>query len=471
MLKLKTEDKEVFISQSLELFQEYYRPSTGFVHYSKESEQHDQFIPIFENLCFVVALLRSHQLDQLALASEVLSKLLHFQTAEGAFPDYLHQYPYVAKQRRNFHYCLPLLIIYRFYHSLLNEDLQSQLKKSMDKLYIFLSGLEEKVEGLNRVLNIFSYFLNNSPIDPSIFTLEPVGSSKELGLYLLLMQQLHNTPYEELAMKACDQVFTYIDAEKKIYIGPLLFEKYSGNELLPSILDYILFGCTTKSPSLFLAPLIIFPIQPKSVENQKRYKTGRFVYRYVKQQNACLTFLEEFIPDSSLPLPKAFQTFRLLTSAESSISCFPEQIPTSIQIEGNQVLFLYHYTEPFDVTQNQREEVSFYLSKHKDTEVLVNATKASCFYEDDQVTLRLGTLKVHLGIKVKNGEGKYIGGVMFAPRSNNICSKSADYKITIRTVKRDPQTTLVISLMMTELENLLQDPWSEAHCLHRQLSL
>src|SRR4029078_10207047 len=85
-------------------------PQTGFVHhcYEAEEERHDT-IPLFENFCFVLALLRSKKSENMIEGLELLQKLLAFER-EGHFPVYLHEYPY-CKDRLLASRLLPLVTL------------------------------------------------------------------------------------------------------------------------------------------------------------------------------------------------------------------------------------------------------------------------------------------------------------------------------------------------------------------------
>src|SRR3990167_7288503 len=67
-------------------------PRTGFVHMHPDEAASDT-IPIYENFCFVLALFRQKTAESVSEAKQLLERLLCFQTSNGNFPLYIHDYP------------------------------------------------------------------------------------------------------------------------------------------------------------------------------------------------------------------------------------------------------------------------------------------------------------------------------------------------------------------------------------------
>src|SRR5262245_37848057 len=69
-------------------------PQTGFIQYCyemRDEASHDT-IPVYENVLFALALLRTRNSEAVKEAKEILEKILPYQV-EGSFPKYLHEYP------------------------------------------------------------------------------------------------------------------------------------------------------------------------------------------------------------------------------------------------------------------------------------------------------------------------------------------------------------------------------------------
>ncbi len=68
-------------------------PRTGFVHYYPGLVGPCDTIPVFENFCFAFALFRLKTTDSVTEGKEIIERLLAFQTEDGNFPVYLHDFP------------------------------------------------------------------------------------------------------------------------------------------------------------------------------------------------------------------------------------------------------------------------------------------------------------------------------------------------------------------------------------------
>lgn len=68
-------------------------PRTGFVHYYPGLEGLCDTIPVFENFCMAFALFRLKTTESVTEGKEIIERLLAFQTDDGNFPVYLHDFP------------------------------------------------------------------------------------------------------------------------------------------------------------------------------------------------------------------------------------------------------------------------------------------------------------------------------------------------------------------------------------------
>jgi hypothetical protein len=106
-------------------------PRTGFVHLYPNEEFTDT-IPLYENFCFALALFRQKTAESVSLGKELIAKLLAFQTEEGNFPTFLHDFP----RCYDFHMSLkiaPILIyLLRLFPTILG-DLKPKIEAALAK--------------------------------------------------------------------------------------------------------------------------------------------------------------------------------------------------------------------------------------------------------------------------------------------------------------------------------------------------
>ncbi|HSX25403.1 MAG TPA: hypothetical protein VLE89_00160 [Chlamydiales bacterium] len=109
-------------------------PRTGFVHLFVTDEMATDTIPLYENFCFALALFRQKTSETVIEGKELLERLLPFQTSNGNFPAYLHDYP------RCWDFSLPLKIapifihLLRHFSSVLGAELKEKIEKSLAQL-------------------------------------------------------------------------------------------------------------------------------------------------------------------------------------------------------------------------------------------------------------------------------------------------------------------------------------------------
>lgn len=98
---------------------------TGFIHFQ-------DLIPLYENLCFVLALFRSHIGEQVLEGRALLQKLFHFEV-NGHFPIHLHEYPECRDQMLSRRMRPLFYWLYKDFATLLGESLREKVRAFLDK--------------------------------------------------------------------------------------------------------------------------------------------------------------------------------------------------------------------------------------------------------------------------------------------------------------------------------------------------
>lgn len=126
--------------QSLELALKASRkrqsPLTGFIHFCHEKTEYQwQVIPIYENFCFALTLLRTRLIDHVLEAKQLLTKLFSFQV-NGHFPVYLHEYPECRHGRLNDKLYPVIFYILKDFEPVIGDKLLGLLKQFIhDNIY------------------------------------------------------------------------------------------------------------------------------------------------------------------------------------------------------------------------------------------------------------------------------------------------------------------------------------------------
>ena len=120
-------------------------PRTSFVHLYPHDEYSDT-IPLYENFCFAFALLRQKTAESVTAAKELIERLLAFQTLDGNFPVYLHEFP----KAHDFHLGLKIGAILKYCLRLFPTvlgDLRGKIEAALENI---LSKQPEKLFWKNR---------------------------------------------------------------------------------------------------------------------------------------------------------------------------------------------------------------------------------------------------------------------------------------------------------------------------------
>ena len=120
-------------------------PRTRFVHLFPNEETSDA-IPLYENFCYALALFRQKTAESITQGKDLIARLLPFQTQEGQFPLYLHDYPRCHDFQAPLRIAPILIYLLRLFSPVLG-DLRPLIEESLRKA---LSKRPEKPAWENR---------------------------------------------------------------------------------------------------------------------------------------------------------------------------------------------------------------------------------------------------------------------------------------------------------------------------------
>lgn len=105
---------------------------TGFVHLYPGEEFTDT-IPTYENFCYAFALMRQKTAEGVLSGKELMGRLIAFQSPDGNFPTYLHEFP----KSHDFHLHLkvaPILVYTLRLFSPVLSDLKEKIETALEKI-------------------------------------------------------------------------------------------------------------------------------------------------------------------------------------------------------------------------------------------------------------------------------------------------------------------------------------------------
>lgn len=375
-------------------------PRTGFLHFNPQDPSAWDTIPVYENFCYAFALFRQKTQDSVLAGKDLIEKLMQFQTIDGNFPSFIHEYPKAWDPH------LPLKIAPIFVHIL--RDFGGVLQTA------FKQSLENALKLMIR---------------------PPKSPSWEHRYRALLGER--PTGFENL------------DAENWLQwiISDQLFEK-NGSYPIPY----------NRLLQQFLGPNLsfeqFFP-QPSTIEYILAEADGycsRLFQDHFRQIYACLLFpfsssLELFEEVSICKDPyRIFWDKNLLHSLEST--------PSKVGIDSLEFDLEGSLETTYDLF-----EVEFFLSRLPDVNILINDQKSIVFRLGDKVQIFTNTRKIELEFLLDSGIGDFLGHISFGNRKSQLATKNSqhfyayDWHIGLRTLRREIPCKIVVKIKIEPIES------------------
>jgi len=386
---------------------------TGFIH-SHHGEPSDATIPVFENLLYVLALMRTHNLSNIQKATDILKRLLHFQLEDGSFPKYIHEFPVCDKPLSNIHYLAPLHLLDKYYGKVLI------VKDAYLKLISFIKTqhlphtYQCRLAACTGALNIDNVLS------------APLASSTELFEHLVTLSLLDaNSPGLKNALEYFSR---YYSKTHSSYIGPHTSETTSQN----------LFSSVMRGELTDLKTALIFPHIQFIEETFEQFDSCG--YQMENHKDFCYSLSKSFVniehrPSHLLDLHVKDTCLQLNPSSFDMTSARTQE-GISLQV----VLPALEHSETLVVFTTKRSTIA-----------LVNREKASAFSLKD--TLTLGDVQLQF-----QAESAKIRGHIWYPSDTEMA-------IGLRVVRALNPIELTINICFSP-ENQLQDPLHADHYQH-----
>lgn len=383
----------------LSIAREFQSSQTGLIH-------RGDVIPLYENLCFALALFRSHIGEQVEEGKDILRRLLPFY-AQG-FPLYLHEYPNPSTPAHQVRCALPIHWILKLYHRVIELPLKKELEKILqgldpshlsplyEMLYLALKGKE-----IPRYTPCFSH---------------------EWGLLLLAYQLLDEKPSWIL-----EEALECWHPELMAYSGPPLQEYQRKKE--PELTLYDLFMAEHQrdtsqrfqgSHPIHLQAALVFPFKkplplcsPKTLmfQTERREKWSA----------------------------KGFHLIRYLWGNADTLYSLVCQEDLQLEQKGEDFLLTY----PMEIPgEKERMELPLYCTHRPDVHLSVEGRKETVFELGEPVEIQTPEKTVTLIFSLEKGEGQFMGHIKRGNRPAQIGSlgpqdfTSHDWLIGLRTIHR-----------------------------------
>jgi hypothetical protein len=448
-------------------------PQTGFVHHCYEADtiRHDT-IPLFENFCFILALLRSRQSENMLEGIALLHKLLAFEQ-NGHFPVYLHEFPICKDRMLGIKLLAVFQAIIEDFYAILETSLHDQLQQLICRIHRFA----QEAKAQNNLPSRYAIYLNNLKnrefgkeasqifrparaavlIDTVRAQDEKSGtppcqipdSSGCLGIYLDSDALLEGATPDQMvdALIAARGARTPAVMERiaknwhgtlMTFIGPQEQERTE-----PKVTLFDLFLCDYFRNY----PARVLTCHPVHLRASLIYAT---------EKTDPISHWNEVPHQSITSHPR--QPYTLYWGSHEqlhSLVCDPKGTRYRIEEKDQGAEFLFKCIQP--CSQDGPFEIAFFCNLHTAHTFLINGCKATTFQFNDVVEIHSEYVKIQIVFSLAEGEGIFFGHLSRGNRPLQIAAKgdlryeAFDCQIGLRTINRTDACVLRAHLSWSKI--------------------
>lgn len=472
-------------------------PQTGFVHYCyemRDEASHDT-IPVYENVLFALALLRTRNSTSVKEAKDLLEKILPYEV-EGNFPKYLHEYPNCTDHFASAKLLVPFYWILKRFFLVLGAEFRQRLTTVAESLLQHsVKHHKEKPAPFHIAIKIaaaqksFGELWQQSALehegDSFLEQLRKQSEAEDFGVWFS-PQYIADTlaalmmVYSPLSESPWSVFWEYVSQtyyrKGFCYIGPAVQVRQWGLEPQVTSYDLLMGGIVNDYPYRSfidhpnqLHAAIVFPdtcpwkepVSPISVEGSVANHRWNVFH---SDHYAFSVLQKKSILDPAMQ--KGFHVFQLAwgdVNNTHTLVCQGEGATyVDYALQNNRIEFEFFLGDipDFDKKESQKE-IAFYCDQSEITEILVSGQKATTFQCGETVTIQSSKIKIELVFELIEGDGRFFGHIMPGnrPAQSNLKGvnrfQTFDWSIFLRTVKRYTPCKIKVALKIEPVKTSL----------------
>lgn len=434
---------------------------TTMVHGSHLHPDSWETIPIFENLCFVIALFRSRTVANTLEGRELLEKILAFQISSGdnsgLFPRYIHEYPHREQRGYLISIMVALALLKSRHMQILHTELQQRLSNSIEKLMEAL----EKQSWMDSISILLQIMQGKLPSCDTCLALRPT-SVRECSYLLYIVQFLFLRESPD-AGAVFYHLTSYWSTEMRSYVGPLEKEYYVCGEEVVSLFHYFMVQITNSPVQIPLGIVhlhssLLYPLEYAPEIQEKLPLLHK--HWNIQQSGGLLWQMCNHLPELT---SKGFHLFRILWREEivHSMVCQQRIQMTCCKIEESES----------EITLEDLPEhgLELYFRKTKYTKVYSNGKRATCFHAGEWIVIHTGNTKIALQFTTSDNACAVASlSIHHRPAELQPDSSTIDWRLSIRILSTDNKRSQLHLRVRGAKGCPSQDPLYATHCLHKE---
>lgn len=426
--------------KSLQTGRAFQSSQTGFVHYHHRLPLPavHQTIPFYENSLFILALLRSHLVENVNEGKDLLGRVLCFQSEEGDFPFYLHDFPRFPGAQNSIRLIPPFYWILKDYGHILGKPLKLKLEKSLAALVrlTLLSHLKDPfpyslevllmagLQSAGKLLSEKEWSETGREGWRELAHMHDSWSSTSYLADLLIAHQMVEKEENSWA-----SFWHYLSQTwhpvLHCYAGPCVREWQERGEPQPNAYDLFLgyfqgsFPKRTAAPGIYHLQGVLIQAVPHFFTPPLLPFQQSGLYKNQNWSQHCQTeygwSLLEKKHDAGPVGEKMFTPFRLIAGSPDrlhTLVCQGGKFEREKFLESSQAVELFFYFDGSNEAEEREKsrDICFYLDDHPDWSILVNGLKGTIFELGQTVSFHLKDgLTLLLTFELVEGEGQFMG--------------------------------------------------------------
>lgn len=406
---------------------------TGFIHFCYTSlplEQQDT-IPLYENFCYALALLRSRLSDHVLEAKSLLEKLIAFEVG-GNFPIYLHEYPQCKDRSLSVHLLPVLFWALEDFSSVLGETLSAMLQDLFNRILIHAERVDRE-----KPLPLTAWAKWKACTDPEQIKALSFNAASEWGDYLIALQ-IAQAKGVEISQDVL-RVGSRWNAHFHQFLGRHAQEK--------------------TEPEVTLFDLFLGHAQQKFSRRVSFDHSAHLRAALIQTPLTLLLASAGSSPYAHFTTEDPRQGFIACWGNEQtthSLSCEHRGALLDATLTEASAQLCFKLKEGWEPSEQPEIPLSFFCNLSDAHTLFINGKKGTTFQLGDTVEIVTGNQRIEIVVSCSEGEGVFFGHLLRANRPTQQCNvgpcrfEAYDCLLAIRTVKRSSSCTLVANLARSD---------------------
>jgi hypothetical protein len=395
-------------------------PRTGLIHLFHADTSASDTIPLYENFCFALALCRMKKGETVLEAKDLMMRLFAFQTEEGNFPIYLHDFPRCYDPCQGLKIAPALLLVLREFGSVMGSDWKEQLENSLRKIILFSSS--------RKLSPIWQHRLEAIQGKTPSFVPEISGPAEEWE-YLVSTQFISAPRCALFHPTLCTYVFTDMQEGFEPAAGGL---EWAAADHFP--------GRLQKDNPLQIRSVLLekVEIDPLQTELEGWHVVSSETHHYVAAKSAG--------PESQFPY-----ALKLLWNGNPLHSLVMPVGQTKIGTTDG-IEFRIELPKEFQLDRTDLVECALYCAALPNTAIFIDGLKGTTFQLGQEIQIQTPDRNISMRFELEDGEGQFCGHILRGNRPTQTANtgpflyETFDWKIALRTLRRSSPCVLKLTL-------------------------